>query len=101
MAELTPLAYALHSKIWPLVGHRAFETCDFIAEENEFMNRVVARYAPLLLETPIEILGLVWGVHPSEAQEWRDGIRAALTASGKPDATNQSVYDAYKTKARS
>ena len=78
--ELTPLASALHGKIWPLVGRRASEQCETIAEENAFMNDAVARYAPLLLETPAEILGLIWGVHPDEARQWRDEIRAALKA---------------------
>jgi len=101
MTELCPLAYALHSKLWPFVGRRAFERCDTIGEENAFMNRVVTLYAPLLLETPDEILGLIWGVHPDEAKSWRQGIGAALTAAGQPGASRQSVYDAYKTKALS
>lgn len=101
MTDLTPLAHALHSKVWPLVGRRAFEQCDTIDAENRFMNHMVARYAPSLLETPMEILGLIWGVHPDEAKTWREGIRAALTEAQNPDATKQSVYDAYKTKALS
>ena len=65
------------------------------------MNHAVERYAPLLLATPVEILGLIWGLHPDEARQWQEGIAAALTASREPDATNQSVHDAYKTKALS
>jgi len=78
MTELTPLAHALHSKIWPLVGRIASERCETIDEENDFMNGAVARYAPLLLETPLDILALIWGVHRDEAAEWLGEIRAAL-----------------------
>jgi hypothetical protein len=99
MTELTPLANVLHSKVWPLVGQRAFEQCETIAEENAFMNRAVARYAPFLLETPDEMLGLIWGVHPDTARNRKEAIRAALVEAAKPEATLQSVHDAYKTKA--
>jgi hypothetical protein len=82
MTELTPLASALHAKVWPLVAHTvAVEQCQTIDEENAYMNEAVARYAPLLLETPIEILGLIWGMHPSEAAIEREQIRAALEAA--------------------
>lgn len=100
MSDYTPLAHTLMCKLWPLIGQRAFEQCETLEEEAVYTNKMVARYAPLLLETPVEILGLIWGVHPSEATDWRDGIRAALEEAQKPDATKQSVYDAYKTKAR-
>lgn len=100
MTELTPLASALHSKVWPLVCQRAqLEQCETIAQEDAFMNQAVARYAPLLLETPDEILGLIWGVHPTEAKQCRAGIQAALTEASKPEATHQSVYDAYRFEA--
>jgi hypothetical protein len=83
MTQLTPLASALHSKVWPLVGNKATDRCETIGcetidEENAYMNSAVAHYAPLLLETPVEILGLIWGVHPDEATIWREEIRAAL-----------------------
>jgi len=78
MTNLTPLASALHAKIWPLVSAQAAEHCETIEAENKFMNTAVARYAPLLLETPVEILALIWGVHPSEAEIWREDIRSAL-----------------------
>jgi hypothetical protein len=101
MANLTPLAYTLTSKLWPLVGRKAFEYCDTIAEEAAFMNHAVERYAPLLLATPVEILGLIWGLHPDEAKTWQQGIEAALIAAKEPGATAQTVHDAYKTKALS
>ena len=101
MANLTPLAYTLHSQVWPLVGRKAFERCETIAEENAYMNRAVERYAPLLLDTPVEILGLIWGLHPDEARQWQEGIAAALIAAKEPGATAQTVHDAYKTKALS
>jgi hypothetical protein len=81
MTQLTPLARALHSKVWPLVANKAAERCETLAEENAYMNDAVARYAPLLLETPLEILGLIWGVHPDEAAIWREEIRVALEAA--------------------
>lgn len=80
MTDLTPLAIALHSKVWPLVGHKAAEQCETISDENAFMNRAVAHFAPLLLETPVEVLGAIWGVHPDEARAWREEIRSALAA---------------------
>jgi hypothetical protein len=78
MSKLTPLASALHSKVWPLVGNKCRERCETISAENAYMNEAVARYAPLLLETPVEVLGLIWGVHPDEATIWREDIRVAL-----------------------
>jgi hypothetical protein len=83
MTDLTKTANALHSKIWPLVGQQIAERSDGdVATENALMNAAVARYAPLLLETPTEILGLIWGVHPDEAVKWREDIRATLAAAG-------------------
>jgi hypothetical protein len=78
VTELTPLARALHSKVWPLVGSRAAECCETIAEENAYMNDAVPRYAPLLLETPPEILGLIWGISLNETIQCLKDIAAAL-----------------------
>jgi len=77
MTKLTPLANALHRKVWPFVMHRAQE-CETIAEENAFMNCEVPRLAPHLANTPVIVLACVWGIHPDEATIWRDEIRIAL-----------------------
>jgi hypothetical protein len=79
MTQLSPLASALHSKVWPLVGHRASEQCETIDDEYAFMNEAVERYAPHLLDTPVEILGVIWGVSVGEALIWREEIRAVLS----------------------
>jgi len=78
MTSLTPLASVLHSKVWPLVAKKCAEQCETMYAENSFMNEAVAAYAPSLLETPIEILALIWGVHPKEAIAWRNEVRIAL-----------------------
>jgi len=82
MTDLTPLASALHSKIWPLVSARCTEQCETIDEENAYMNRAVPQYAPGLLSTPADILGLIWGVSAIEADLWRVEIAEALHAHG-------------------
>jgi len=97
MTELIPLASALHEKVWPLVGHTAQE----IEDENAFMNEQVPLLAPLLVETPVRILGCIWGIHPAEAEQWREGIRAALAEAAKLDATRDSIYRAFCSKVRS
>jgi hypothetical protein len=78
MTTLTPLASALHSKIWPLVGKRCAEQCETIEAENAYMDIACQCYAPHLLNTPVEILALIWGVHVDEAAIWREEIRDAL-----------------------
>jgi hypothetical protein len=78
MSNLSPLASALHSKIWPLVGKKCVEQCETIDAENAYMNIAVECYAPHLLETPVEILALIWGVHVDEAILWREDIRTAI-----------------------
>ena len=52
MTALTPLASALHSKVWPLVAKQCAEQCETMDAENAFMNEAVAAYAPSLLEHP-------------------------------------------------
>jgi len=98
--ELNPITHALHAMVWPLVARRAEERCETIEEENAFMNARVPELAPYLLETPLPVLSCLWGLHPDEALERCDGIRAALRAAALPDATKQTVEAAYRSKAR-
>ena len=100
MTDLTPIAHALHAKIWPLVARRAKEQCKTIDEENTFMNISVPYYAPYLSDTPFHVLACIWGVSDGEAIEWRDGIRWALTEAARPGATKESVYRASCSRVR-
>jgi len=100
MTELNPITHALHAMVWPLVAHVARERCETIEDENALMNWRVPLLAPHLLETPLPVLSCIWGVHPDEAAQRREGIRAALIAAALPGATKQTVEAAYRSKAR-
>lgn len=79
MTDLSPLASKLHEKIWPFVSGTTKERCETIAQENEMMNREVPTLAPLIVQTPVQILANIWGIHPADAEKWRQEIEAAIS----------------------
>lgn len=79
MTELTPLAWALHEQIWPLLSANDRAAPD----GNATMNMHVEMLAAAATETPVAILANIWGLHPDEARDWRAGIQAAFMMAGK------------------